>query len=821
MRKYDHEKIEKKWQKKWEEACAYETPDAVTKKKNEYVLVEFPYPSGNLHTGHWYAFSIPDIYVRMRRMQGHNVLFPIGFDAFGLPAENAAITHNVSPKVWTEDNMQYMEKQLRSMGASFDWSRMVRTCDPEYYKWTQWFFLQFYKNGLAYQADTQVNWCPSCKTVLANEQVQHGTCERCSSVIEQRNMRQWMFRITQYGEKLLEGLDELNWPNEIKEAQRNWIGKSEGARVTFKIVDNKEQVPTFKSNKNIEVGTPTESVEGVEIFTTRPDTIFGATYLVLAPEHPVIESLMGNISNLRDVRAYQEIAVRKTQLEREQGVKDKTGIQLEGISAINPATEQEIPVWISDYVLANYGTGAIMAVPAHDARDFAFAAAHQLPVVYVVHPESNMDTESFWEGDGTLINSGAFTGQASTEARSKMAKEFGETTTQYRLRDWVLSRQRYWGAPIPMIHCASCGVVPVPEDQLPVILPEVKDFLPTGDGKSPLAKAKHWVHVPCPTCGADAERETDTMDTFVDSSWYFLRYTDPHNTEEFASKKKMAAWMPVDMYSGGAEHTTMHLLYSRFFTHVLADLKLIAWAEPFTRRMNRGLILGPDGQKMSKSKGNVIDPDAYVQKLGGDTVRMYLAFIGPFDEVGAYPWDPNGILGMRKFLDRVWRLAQSTKEIEPTSALARQLHLTIKKIGEDIEKFKFNTCIAELMKFVNALLALEKEGIPKSVMQSFTQLLAPFAPHLAEEMFAFLGGEGSVHARDWPTYDADIASSPTFTLVVQRNGKKRGIVEVDAGISKDDALNAIVEAGIISKEEVLGATNAVYVSGRLINIVVT
>lgn len=800
MRKYDHAKIEKKWQKKWEEERAYETPDAVSKKKNEYVLVEFPYPSGNLHTGHWYAFSIPDMYVRMRRMQGYNVLFPIGFDAFGLPAENAAIKHNVSPKAWTEDNMAYMEKQLRSMGASFDWSRLVRTCDPEYYKWTQWFFIQFYNKGLAYQADTLVNWCPSCKTVLANEQVLHGKCERCSSVIEQRNMRQWMYRITEYGDKLLTGLDELNWPNEIKEAQRNWIGKSDGAYIEFAISGSEEKI---------------------KVFSTRPDTLFGATYLVLAPEHPIIETLKERIGNLRDVRAYQEIAVRKTQLEREQGAKEKTGIQLEGITAINPATNETIPVWISDYVLASYGTGAIMAVPAHDERDFAFAKAHQLPIVYVVQPENSTSAQDVWDGDGTLINSGAFTGQASAEARSNMAKEFGEPTTQYRLRDWVLSRQRYWGAPIPMIHCAQCGAVPVPEDQLPVILPEVKDFLPTGDGKSPLAKATKWVHVTCPKCGKDAERETDTMDTFVDSSWYFLRYTDPHNTEEFANKKKMAAWMPVDMYSGGAEHTTMHLLYSRFFTHVLADLKLIEWAEPYTRRMNRGLILGPDGQKMSKSKGNVINPDEYVKKLGGDTVRMYLAFIGPFDEVGSYPWDPNGILGVRKFLERVWRLAQSTKEIDASPALARQLHQTIKKIGEDIEKFKFNTCIAELMKLVNVLVPLEKEGIPKSVMQSFTLLLAPFAPHLAEEMFTLLGGEGSVHAEHWPQFDADIATSPTFTLVVQRNGKKRGTVEVDAGISKDDALNAIVEAGILSKEEVLGATNAVYVPGRLINIVIT
>lgn len=811
MRAYDHAKIEKKWQQQWEKDKAYVTPDAAAKKENEYILVEFPYPSGNLHTGHWYAFAVPDIYARAHRMQGRNVLFPIGFDAFGLPAENAAIKHGISPKDWTEKNMAYMEEQLRSMGASFDWSRMVRTCDPEYYKWTQWFFLKFFERGLAYQADTQVNWCPSCKTVLANEQVTQGKCERCGSLVEQRNMRQWMYRITEFADDLLEGLEKLEWPDEIKEAQRNWIGKSEGAYIEFAISGSDERI---------------------KVFTTRADTLYGATYVVLAPEHPLIESLKERISNLRDVRAYQEIAARKTQLEREQGAKEKTGIQLEGISAINPATQQEIPIWISDYVLASYGTGAIMAVPAHDERDFAFAKAHELPIPTVIM--WNLDGESeailanphhidppvLYTGEGFLVGSGKFSGMKSEVARKEMAKQFGEPTTQYRLRDWVLSRQRYWGAPIPIIHCAECGAVPVPEAQLPVVLPDVKDFLPTGDGKSPLAKATKWVHVACPTCGKDAERETDTMDTFVDSSWYFLRYTDPKNADEFANKKKMSAWMPVDLYSGGAEHTTMHLLYSRFFSHVLSSLKLIDWAEPYTRRMNRGLILGPDGQKMSKSKGNVIDPDEYVKKLGGDTVRMYLAFIGPYDIVGAYPWDPQGILGVRKFLERVWRLAQQTNDRGIPEELARQLHQTIKKIGEDIEKFKFNTCIAEMMKLVNALLPMEKEGIPKSVMETFALLLAPFAPHLAEEIHALLGGEGSVHARPWPEFDPTIAASPTFTLVVQRNGKKRGTIEVPADISKDDALNAIVEQEIMSKAEVLGATNAVYVPGRLINIVI-
>ncbi len=800
MRKYDHTKIEKRWQKKWEEDGAYTTPDAAANKRNEYVLVEFPYPSGNLHTGHWYAFSIPDMYVRMRRMQGRNVLFPIGFDAFGLPAENAAIKHNVSPKDWTEENMTHMETQLRSMGASFDWSRTVRTCDPEYYKWTQWFFLQFYNAGLAYQADTQVNWCPSCKTVLANEQVVGSTCERCGSVVEQRNMRQWMYRITKYADALLAGLDELNWPNEIKEAQKNWIGKSEGVHIDFVISGVAEQI---------------------RIFTTRPDTLYGATYIVLAPDHTLIEQLKDHIQNISEVRAYQEIAAGKTQREREQGAKEKTGVALKGITAINPATKEAIPVWIADYVFSGYGTGAIMAVPAHDERDFMFAVSHQLPIVRVIQQDSNMDTTECWTGNGIMINSGEFTGQASAVVRGKMAKQFGEIATTYRLRDWVLSRQRYWGTPIPMIHCAKCGGVPVPENQLPVILPEVKDFLPTGDGKSPLAKVADWMNVSCPKCGSPAERETDTMDTFVDSSWYFLRYTDLHNAEEFASKKKMSAWMPVDLYSGGAEHTTMHLLYSRFFARVLADLKLIQWSEPYTRRMNRGLILGPDGQKMSKSKGNVIDPDEYVSKLGADTVRMYLAFIGPYDEVGSYPWDPRGILGVRKFLERVWRLAQKTKDILSSPEVERHLHQAIKKIGEDIEKFKFNTCIAELMKLVNVLMPLEKEGIPKSVMQSFTLLLAPFAPHMAEEMFELLGGNGSIHTQTWPAYDPRIATAPTFDLVIQRNGKKRAVVSIHSGASKDDAIAAAIAANVVTHEEVKRAANIVFVPGRLLSIVVT
>src|SRR3990167_571518 len=564
-KEYDPKEIEGKWQKEWQKTELYKTPDVVVGKENFYFLTEFAYPSGNLHLGHWYAFAVPDILARYLRMNGKNVLYPAGFDAFGLPAENAAIKNKRNPAEWTSANIDYMRKQQRSMGASFDWSREVVTCDPAYYKWTQWQFNQFFKKGLAYQGESEVNWCPKDKTVLANEQVVNGLCERCNTPVEKRNMLQWNLKITDYAERLLSDLDDLDWPEPIKEAQRNWIGKSEGVKIKF---------------------------DDIEIFTTRPDTIFGATFVVVT------------------------------------GKEDK----FTGRYVMNPATKEKIPVWEAEYVMADVGTGAIMAVPADDERDKIFAEKHNLPII------ENYEKAGF--------------------------EDFGKKVSKYKLRDWVFSRQRYWGEPIPVVHCDRCGAVPVKDEDLPVILPEIEDYLPSGDGKSPLAKARDWVEVECPNCGDKAERETDTLDTFVDSSWYYLRYLDPHNDQELASKDKMEQWMPINLYSGGSEHTTMHLLYSRFWHKVLFDLELVKDKEPYKKRMNRGLILGPDGQKMSKSKGNVIDPDDYVRRLGADTVRAYLAFIGPYNEVGSYPWNPDSIVGIRRFLERLWRLQGAVGEEE-------------------------------------------------------------------------------------------------------------------------------------------------------------
>ena len=812
MASYDHKKIEKKWQEEWEKKKLYKTADSKKGSDNFYALVEFPYPSGNLHTGHWYAFAVPDILARKKRMEGKNILFPIGFDAFGLPAENAAIKRGLNPKKWTYENIDYMKKQLRSMGASFDWSREVITADPEYYKWTQWIFLQFFKKRLAYQAETPVNWCPKDKTVLANEQVVGGKCERCGAEVEQRQMRQWMLRITDYAEKLLSGLEKLNWKEEIKGAQRNWIGKSEGAEIEFEI---QLGGPTAKGRTDRQV---------VKVFTTRPDTLYGATYMVLAPEHSLIENLKLKIVNWDEVHKYIEQAKRKTPLERQQEAKQKTGVELKGIKAINPASKEEIPIWIADYVLGGYGTGAIMAVPAHDERDFEFAKKFNLRVMDVVIPSvvdhinpprpdksskirknvhalvydpikkkyliirnkkfgwdtvviggvedgeevvgaalrelkeetgyvdlefkrilggpvranyfakhkdenrialatavyfelksdkrvaiaedgENEGNEILWvdakdfipgkmvnselpywlerlkagkdsaySGGGAMINSGKFDGTDS-EGAGKVITEFvgGKIKTQYKLRDWVVSRQRYWGVPIPIIHCGKCGAVAAEDKDLPVKLPDIKDYLPTGEGKSPLAKAEKWLNVLCPKCGGKALRETDTLDTFVDSSWYYLAYLAKTRNSKFEIRnsdfeRKARLWMPVSLYSGGAEHTTMHLLYSRFWYKAMYDLGLLGGEtaklgdEPYKERRNRGIILGPDGQKMSKSKGNVIDPDEYVAKFGSDTVRMYLAFIGPYNEAGSYPWDPHGILGIRRFLDRVWTMA-STKNL--------------------------------------------------------------------------------------------------------------------------------------------------------------
>lgn len=806
---YNHKKIEARWQKEWSRKKLYRTKDTVRGKKNFYALVEFPYPSGNLHTGHWYAFSVPDIFVRAKRMQGYNVMFPIGFDAFGLPAENAAIKRGLNPRKWTLQNIAYMKKQIQSMGASFDWSREVITCTPEYYKWTQWLFLQMYKKGLAYQAETPVNWCPKDKTVLANEQVVGGKCERCGADIIQKKMTQWMLRITQYADRLLDGLDGLDWRSDIKDAQRNWIGKSEGALLHFSLKD---------------------SAYAVDVFTTRPDTLYGATYLVLAPEHSLISALKEKIENWAEVEAYIKKARSKTDLERQQGEKDKTGVELVGVKAVNPANKKEISIWISDYVLGSYGTGAIMAVPAHDERDFAFAKKFHLPIEQVVvfkKEEAFLDADQVYTGQGLLINSGRFNSMQSEDAKKSITEFVGGTlTSQYKLRDWVLSRQRYWGCPIPVVHCASCGIVPIPEKNLPVVLPEIKDYLPQEDGKSPLAKANKWVKVTCPTCKKPAERETDTMDTFVDSSWYFLRYTDPKNKKKFADTLKMKQWMPVDLYSGGAEHTTMHLLYSRFFMKVLKDLKLVSWDEPYMARRNRGIILGPDGQKMSKSKGNVVDPDEYVKKLGSDTVRMYLAFIGPFNEVGSYPWDPQSILGIRRFLDRVYTFYKNTsikalpKKSKQISPLDRTIHKATKKITDDIADMHFNTAISQLMVTLTAMEGA-REQLSRDTVERYALLLAPFAPHLAEEVWFLMRQKGSIHQQPWPQFDPKLLEDATFQLIVQINGKMRDKFEVPIATTEKEALQtALAREAVIRSLNGASPKKVIFVPKRLLNIVI-
>ncbi len=1144
MRSYDHKKIEKKWQKEWKKKGLHKTPDTVKGKDNFHLLVEFPYPSGNLHVGHWYAFAVPDILARYKRMQGNNVLYPIGFDAFGLPAENAAIKNKLNPRTWTLGNIEYMRNQIRSMGTSFDWSREVVTCDPAYYKWTQWLFLQLFKAGLVYRKETAVNWCPKDQTVLANEQVVDGKCERCDSEVVQKQMLQWNIKITDYADRLIDDLEPLDWPKEIKESQKNWIGRSEGAEIDFplafantsekqkpnylilhgykgsakgsfipwlkKILEEKGykvQVPelpdphepkeseqvrhtldTCEINEStiivghslgggialkvleainkpiaglvlvgsvvnatfpgatkrpfwkdftwdidyerikklvkfsvvlsdlqegpqrvpylryladkldarlIEGNAEQEHFRGkkepmvlnnliphLTVFTTRADTLFGGTYLVLAPEHPWVTLAMRDlrnqshdegftksiIENADEVRTYIEKAKKKTELERQTDQKDKTGVELKGVKAINPATGREIPVFVADYVLGHYGTGAVMGVPAHDERDHEFATKYKLPIVEVVEPltvrkngpdafhvdepfdkrnaiiaivkhwsddkylclaskprdlnyfvcggidegedlmaagkreieeetgyvdaqfvrqlggtihskffqslkkynrqadftpllfilkdntQNNISEREkamhdvvwvdadkvanfinrddvaiawrrargdfFYGGNGILTNSNDFNGMTTEEGERAITEKLGRRKTTYKLRDWIVSRQRYWGVPIPIVHCPSCGPVAVSDKDLPVELPEVKDYLPEGTGKSPLAKARKWLDIRCPTCGGKAERETDTLDTFVDSSWYFLRYTDPKNKKKFADAKKMENWLPVDLYSGGAEHTTMHLLYSRFWHKALFDLDLVADSEPYRERVNHGLVLGTDGQKMSKSKGNVLDPDEVVERLGADTVRMYLAFMGPYTGGASYPWNPNGVVGVRRFLERVWRIGQlpaASFQLSGNHKLEPILHKTIKKVGEDIAAMKFNTAISALMIFLNTL---EKEGaIGKRQWETFLQLLAPFAPHITEELWSELKNKKSVHLKEWPTYDAAKLKDETTRIAVQINGKTRGEAEVATDADKSTLENAAREA-VADRLKGKEIVRTIVVPGRLVNFVV-
>jgi leucyl-tRNA synthetase len=934
MNSYDHKAIEAKWQKQWADASLFKTPETPNDKM--YLLVEFPYPSGNLHVGHWYAFAVTDIFARYMHHVGKDVFFPIGFDSFGLPAENAAIKRGLNPKDWTYSNIDFMVGQIKSMGGMFDWDKRVVTSDPEYYKWTQWLFLQFYKKGLVQHEKTHVNWCPSCKTVLANEQLEGGVCERCGSAVEQKEMMQWNIEITKYADRLIDDLDTVQWPEHIKEAQKNWIGRSTGSFFDFPIADSEEKI---------------------KVFTTRADTLFGVTYVVLAPEHALVQKLKPQITNWSDVETYIQKANQKTDLER-QANKEKTGVRLEGISVTHPATQEQVPVFISDYVLAHYGTGAVMAVPAHDERDYEFAQKFGLPVKTVVEPitgtplENEEDRKSIvayledpktgkvlsinwgadlggnlligggreegenpvecakreileetgyanveliaqservhhhyrahsknvnrnieaiglhfrlvddarveqqleenengkfvieWveknaleslikdplhgylfkkfthdtahEGPGILTNSGDYDGLESSVAKEKITSTFGQTATTYKLQDWSVSRQRYWGCPIPMIHCQKCGTVPVAESDLPVKLPEMEKIEMRDDGKSPLAHNEEWMKVSCPACGGDAQRETDTLDTFVDSSWYYTRYADPKNVDAFASRESLATWMPVDFYSGGSEHTTRHLLYARFVYKVMHDLGLVPQSEPFIKRNNRGLILGPDGEKMSKSKGNVIDPDEIVERVGADVVRSYLAFMGPYGEAGNYPWDPNGVVGIRRFFERVVGLKEkiSTRDSEE-SLLA--INTLLKNIRTDFEQLKFNTGLSKIMICVNSL---EKAEFSKHTFSQLLVVLNSYAPHLAQELWTETGHTGFIHSEAFPVADETVLAHQTVKIAVQINGKTRAVVECEPGSSKE-TIAALAKADPevtrwLEGKEIL---KEVYVENRLLSLV--
>ena len=805
-KKFDSGEIEKKWQALWREEGIYTIGARDHRKPKEYLLVEWPYPSGNLHIGHWYAFAVPDIYARFKRMNGTQVLFPMGFDAFGLPAENAAIKRGLNPKNWTNDNIAYMRNQLERMGNSFAWDMTANSTDPSYYKWTQWMFAEFFKKGIAYRGKGIVNWCPGCNTVIANEQVlADGTCERSGNVIEKREMPQWMLKITDYADRLTDDLDTLDWPEHIKEAQRQWIGRSRGAKINFTL----------------------STGDTVTVFTTRPDTLYGATYLVLAPEHPFVKNSIEKIENRKDVEEYAAQATQKDEQDRLDATKEKTGVKLEGVTATNPANGEVIPVYVADYVLGGYGTGAIMAVPAHDERDNAFAKKFNIKIVSVIDPAGahggTFDSfrsdvlagKEIYTEDGTLINSGEFSDEYNEVAKKKIVEKVGgEMTSTYRIRDWSIGRQRYWGVPIPIVYDPEGKAYPVPQEHLPWLLPEDVDFTPTG--VAPLAKSEALKERTTEIFGEGWTPEVETMDTFVDSSWYFLRYLDNANENALSSLERQKDWMPIDIYFGGAEHTTMHLLYSRFWQKALFDLGLVTESEPYKRRVNRGLILGPDGNKMSKSKGNVIDPDEQVALVGADTVKMYLAFMGPY-EGSNYPWDMGGIAGLRRFLERSYGLTDHIVENEPEK-VTRQLHKTIKKLTADIPEAKFNTAISALMIFVNVA---EKEGITRGSFELFLKLLAPFAPHITEEIWHQLGHTTSIHLESFPVADPDLARDTTVVIGVQINGKLRGDITISPTATETEAMAEIHNNGLLASR-LAGAVvkKTIYIPGKIINLII-
>ena len=798
--KYDYQTIEKKWQDIWDEKQTFKAENGSDKPKF-YALVEFPYPSGQgLHVGHPRSYTALDIVSRKKRMQGYNVLYPMGWDAFGLPTENFAIKNHIHPEIVTERNIANFKKQLKSLGFSFDWSREINTTDPSYYKWTQWIFLQLYKKGLAYKKEMAVNWCTSCKCVLANEEVVGGVCERCGSEVVRRVKSQWMLKITDYAEKLLNGLDDVNYIERVKTQQRNWIGRSTGAEVTFQTTAGDELL----------------------IFTTRPDTLFGATYMVISPEHPLIEKWADKIQNMDAVRAYQAEAARKSDFERTEVAKEKTGVRLEGVRAINPVNNTEIPIFISDYVLISYGTGAIMAVPGHDTRDWEFAKAFDLPIIEVV-AGGDVEKEAYTDcATGTMVNSGFLNGLSVEEAKKAIVQWLGDKglaheKVNYKLRDWVFSRQRYWGEPIPIIECEKCGYVPVPEEQLPVKLPMVDSYEPTDTGESPLAKMTDWVNTTCPHCGGPAKRETDTMPQWAGSSWYFLRYCDPHNDQALASKEALDYWLPVDWYNGGMEHTTLHLLYSRFWHKFLYDIGIVPTAEPYAKRTSHGMILGENGEKMSKSRGNVVNPDDIVRDYGADTMRLYEMFIGDFEK--AAPWSSNSIKGCGRFLDRVWALQKTLVDGEDyRPALEGAFHRTIKKVTNDIDELKCNTAIAAMMSLLNDVAATG--SITRGEYRTLLILLNPFAPHITEELWQLAGFAGMLNQAAWPAYDEDKCRVATVEIVAQVNGKTRARLTVDADIDAAAAI-ALAKAEDKIAAEISGKTivKELYVPGKLVNIV--
>mgnify|MGYP002543230042 FL=1 len=796
---YNHRAIEQKWQKIWDDEKAFAATDDYSKPKY-YALVEFPYPSGQgLHVGHPRPYTALDIVARKRRMQGYNVLYPMGWDAFGLPTENYAIKNKIHPRIVTENNVKHFKQQLHSLGYSFDWDREINTTDPQYYKWTQWIFLKLFKEGLAYKSEMPINWCTSCKVGLANEEVVNGVCERCGSPVVRKVKSQWMLKITDYAEKLLEGLEDVDYIERVKVSQKNWIGKSQGAEVEFQVAGKEEKLT---------------------VYTTRPDTLFGATYMVVSPEHPMLDKYKEDIKNWDAIQDYREQAAKKSDFERSELAKEKTGVAIDGLTAINPVNEKEIPIWVSDYVLMSYGTGAIMAVPAHDTRDWEFAKKFNLPIIEVVAGGENVQEEAYTDvASGKLINSGFLDGLEVAEAKKKMIafleeKGIGKSKTNFKLRDWVFSRQRYWGEPIPIVKCEKCGYVPLPESELPLELPDVDSYMPTDNGESPLAAMTDWVNTTCPCCGGPAQRETDTMPQWAGSSWYFLRYTDPKNTEALASKEALKYWLPVDWYNGGMEHTTLHLLYSRFWHRFLYDQGVVPTKEPYQKRTSHGMILGENGEKMSKSRGNVVNPDDIVMDYGADTLRTYEMFIGAFDLSAS--WSENGVKGCRRFLDRVWKLQEILVDgNEYRGAFETKMHQTIQKVSSDFENLKYNTAIAAMMSLLNDFY---KEGsINRAEFKTFLILLNPVAPHITEEIWENCGYEGRVYAQTWPEFDEAKTVEDTIELPVQINGKTRAVVTLPADVDKDTAIAAGKE--LIADKLTGTIVKEIYVPGRIINIV--